>query len=278
MADTATQTAGQPDQPWQLLMFDHSLKEQRKLQALKALLPPLLDKRCLLVSSEGNSGALNWHLRTLGGDWEWGAVATENLEAMADFLGDPVLRIPEDNAPFPDGVFDCILAIDVLDRLEDDQAFLKEMRRLLHGDGLLIVTAPNGDQALLARRIKSALNRSPALFGQRRAGYTTAELALALRKVQLAPGTSGGYSRFFTEMLDLLLSPGYGRLISRARTEPGAVETSPVSAGQIKTNGTSFRLYSLLFPVARLLSRLDGLLPERSNNEVIVTARKGAAE
>lgn len=275
MADTATQSAGQPDPPWQLLMYDHSLKEQRKFQALKALLPPMLDKRCLLVSSEGNNGALNWHFRAMGGDWEWGGIATENLEEMADFLGDLVLCIPEDNAPFPDAVFDCILAIDVLNRLEDDQAFLREMRRLLHGEGLLIVTAPNGDETLLARRIKSALNRSPALFGQRRAGYTTAELTLALRKAQLAPGKSGGYSRFFTEMLDLLLSLGYRRLPARSKTEQGAEETLPIWAGPVETNRTAFRFYSLLFPVIRLLSRLDGILPERSNNEVIVTARKG---
>ena len=85
----------------------------------------------------------------------------ENLQEMADLLGDPVLRIPEDNAPFPDGVFDCIVGIGVLEHLEDDQIFLSEMRRLLHTDGILIVTVPNGDLALLANRINSVVGFTP---------------------------------------------------------------------------------------------------------------------
>ena len=55
------------ERPWQLLMFDRSLKKRLKFVALVDFLPPLADKRCLLVSCGDNNGALNWHFRSLGG-------------------------------------------------------------------------------------------------------------------------------------------------------------------------------------------------------------------
>ena len=275
MVDRPTGAEEQPDTPWQLLMYARSLKKKRKFWALRAFLPALPDKRCLLVSCGDNNVALNWHFRALGGDWEWGDVNGENLEGMAAFLGDPVLRIPEDNAPFPDGIFDCIMAINVLERLEDDQPFLREMRRLLHTDGTFIATVPNGDRALLTNRIKSLVGISPELYGQTRAGYTVAELTLALRKAQLNPTKSGGYSRFFTEMMELLINFGDLRRLARLRREQAGGGITPTSAGKDRTHGTAFRLFSLLLPLMRLVSQLDNLLPVSSNNEVIVSAQKG---
>ena len=41
MAETAPQV-----QPWQLLLYDRSLKKQLSFQAIRAFLPSLLGKRC----------------------------------------------------------------------------------------------------------------------------------------------------------------------------------------------------------------------------------------
>jgi len=42
----------------------------------------------------------------------------------------------------------------------------------------------------------------------------------------------------------------------------------------MKTHGLAYRLYSLLYPAMSFISRLDSLLPARTNNAVIVTALK----
>lgn len=47
-----------------------------------------------------------------------------------------------DAAPFATASFDVVLALDVLEHLEDDLAALQEAIRLLKADGLLIITVP----------------------------------------------------------------------------------------------------------------------------------------
>ena len=275
MADMAPIGTGSGDSPWPLLRFDRSLKELLRFEALQRFLPLLSDKRCLLVSCGENDGAINWHVRALGGDWEWGDVTGENLAEMSDFLGEPVLRIPEDNAPFPSGVFDCIVAIDVLEHLEDDQPFLHEMRRLLQADGQLIVMAPNGDTGLLANRIRAVVGMKPEQLGLTRVGYTAPELSLALRQAQLIPGASGGYARFFTEMIELVRRFGSVRTRSRQQVQRSGPEAAQDAADHTASRETDSRLYLFLLPLLRRISQLDRWLPERGNYAVIVVAQKG---
>jgi SAM-dependent methyltransferase len=45
--------------------------------------------------------------------------------------------------PFPNGSFDLVLAFEVIEHLADWQALLREARRVLTNDGLLIVSTPN---------------------------------------------------------------------------------------------------------------------------------------
>ena len=264
----------QPRDAWQLVMFNRSLKKQLKLKALQTFVPPLSDQRCLLISCGDNNGALNWHFRRMGGVWEWGDVGGDNLSEMSNFLGESVVHVPETAAPFADDSFDIIVAIDVLEHLRDDQPFLAEIWRILRPDGLAVVTVPNGDPALLANRIKFSVGMTPEVYGHTRAGYTVNELSEALALAQLVPVRQGGYSRFFTEMMELIINFGYVFVLSRKDANRGDGEIAPTSSGQMKTHGTAFRLYSFVFPFMKLISSFDALLSAQSNNAVIVSARK----
>lgn len=259
-------------QPWQLKMFRRSLKKQQKLDALIAVLGDLSDQRCLLVTCGDNNGALNWHFRAHGGDWTWGDVLGENLAEMGELLEEPVLQTPEDNFPFDTDAFDCVVSIDVLEHLDDDQLFLGELRRVLRPGGRAIVTVPNGDPKLLANRIKWRLGMTPEVYGHTRAGYTVAELQDSLEQAGLAPVSHSGYSRFFTEMMELIINFGYVFVLSRRKggAEPGHIV--PTSSGELKTHGAAYRLYSLAYPVMRLVSKLDGLLLPKTDSAVIVAA------
>jgi SAM-dependent methyltransferase len=266
-----TRTTSAP-QPWQLQMFQRSLKKQQKLSNLLTVLGDVTAQACLMVTCGDNNGALNWCFRDHGGAWTWGDVTGDNLVEISEFLGEPVLHTPEDALPFGDGEFDCIVCIDVLEHLDGDQRLLGELRRVLRSGGRAIVTVPNGDPKLLANRIKWRLGMKPEVYGHTRAGYTVAELSASMEQAGFVPLGHSGYSRFFTEMMELIINSGYVFVLSRKRggAEPGHI--APTSSGELKTHGTAYQLYSVLFPVMRAMSTLDRLLSPGSYYATTVEA------
>ena len=262
------------EQPWQLKMFHRSLKKQQKLKALLDLLGTTNGKKCLLITNGDNNGALNWYFRENGGEWIWADVSGENNDQIAQLLGEPVHDYQEADFGIPDGQFDCVVSIDVLEHLKEDQPFLKELRRVLKSNGTAVVTVPNGNPKLLANQIKWKLGMTPEVYGHTRAGYTVAELSDSVSRAGLRPKNSGGYSRFVTEMIELVINFGYVRVLAKKRggAQPGHI--APVSSGELKTHGMAYKFYSFLFPIMWAVSLMDGLFPARTNNAVIVTALK----
>jgi SAM-dependent methyltransferase len=260
--------------PWQLEMFDHSLKKRLKLAALLKQIGNVHGQACLLLTCGDNNGALNWHIRAKGGHWTWGDVAGENLAEMSQFLGEHVHRTPDHRFPFADGQFDCVVSIDVLEHLAEDQSFLRELRRVLRPCGRAVVTVPNGNPRLLANRMKRMVGMQPAVYGHTRAGYTLAELQDAVAGAGLNSVGGGGYSRFFTEAVELLINFGYVYILSRQRgpMRPGSI--APTSSTELRTHGMAYRLFRLAFPMLSLISRMDRLLPSAGNYAVIAVAVK----
>ena len=160
------------NQPWQIKMFRRSIKKQQKLKALLELLGETKDKKCLLITNGDNNGALNWYFREHGGEWTWADISGESNDQIAQLLGEPVHAYEEDYFQVNDNEFDCVVSIDVLEHLEEDQPFLLEMKRVLKPNSKAVVTVPNGDGKLLANRIKWKLGMTPEVYGHTRAGYT----------------------------------------------------------------------------------------------------------
>lgn len=266
------------EMPWQLQMFHRSLKKQLKLRALLKQLGDVSDQECLLVTCGDNNGALNWHFRAQGGNWTWGDVAGENLSEMSELLGEKVHHLPESQFPFADHRFDCLVSIDVLEHLADDQPFLCEMKRVLRPGGKAIVTVPNGDPSLLANRIKWRLGMTPEVYGHTRAGYTTEELRDAISTAGLKPISSSGYSKFFTEMMELMINFGYVFILSKNRKAKDHRNIAPTSSSDLKKHKASYHLYRLFYPLMRLISKFDLLLPERSSAAVILLSLKPGRE
>jgi 2-polyprenyl-3-methyl-5-hydroxy-6-metoxy-1,4-benzoquinol methylase len=268
-----TQTASS-QAPWQLAMFQRSLKKQLKLNALMRFTKPAASDRCLLVTCGDNNGALNWYFRAGGGQWTWADLQDENIEQMEGLLGEKVHLAAAHQLPFEDSSFDLIVSIDVLEHLKDDQPFLTEIARILMPGGSAVVTVPNGDPRLLANKIKLAVGMRPEIYGHTRAGYTLAELAQAVQSSGLNVHARGGYSRFFTEMIELVINFGFVFMLSKKRGKRAEGQIAPTKASELKTHGAAYQVYSLLFPVLRLFSKLDALLPASTNNAVIIAGQK----
>jgi SAM-dependent methyltransferase len=261
-------------QPWQLSMFQRSLKKQLKLKALLPFTRPTGDTACLLITCGDNNGALNWYFRERGGQWTWADLQDENISQMEELLGEKIHLASDHQLPFGDEEFDLIVAIDVLEHLQDDQPFLVETRRILKPGGSAVVTVPNGDPRLLANKIKHAVGMRPEIYGHTRAGYSLVELSQAVQSSGLDVHGKGGYSRFFTEMIELVINFGFVFMLSKKRGQRAKGQIAPTKASELKTHGAAYRIYSLVFPVLRLFSNLDALLPSNTDNAVIVAGKK----
>ena len=265
-------------EPWQLRMFRRTLKKQQKLRTLVELLGDLDGRACLLVTCGDNNGALNWHLREAGGNWSWVDAEPESVEEIRTLTGDPVSPLDKRDPilPFPDGVFQVVVAIDVHEHLAEPAQLNRELSRVSGPGGQIIVTTPNGDGRKLAVRLKQALGMTPEVYGHRVIGYGVPELETQLQAVGLRPYASRSYSYFFTEVLELALNFVYVKVLSkggRAGVRQGQV--APQNRDQLAAVGKGYRMYSLIYPILRSIAKLDFLDRSGVGYAVAVAARKG---
>ena len=260
---------------WALQMFKRSLNKRQKLDLLVRMAGPFEGHRCLLITCGDNPGALNYHFREAGGHWTWAEVEPERISAMEKLLGETVHHVDVDSFPFADQSFDRIVVIDVHEHLAEYGHLNREIERITAPGGLVVLTTPNGDTSLPLARLKNALGMTPEAYGHQVQGYTSEQLEEMARSVGLKPEGRGAYSRFFTESIELVINFGYVRVLSRkAESDRQEGELAPSTSDELQRMGGAYRLYTLMLPVLRAVSRLDGILPGDGGYAVAIAARK----
>lgn len=262
--------------PWQLRMFNKSLKKKMRFGVLKKHLGPIAaDEMCLLVTCGDNNGAMNFFLRELGGKWSFADLEDTCVAEMSELLQQDVPCVPDDNLGFPDACFDRIITIDVHEHLDDFSAFSKEIGRIAKPNAQVICTVPNGDESKIAVKIKSAVGMGPEAYGHKRVGLTIDEMKELMERSQLKPMATSSFSRFFTEMLELTINFAYVKLLAKrsaAPVEHGQI--APATEDQLKSVEKTYKLYSLIYPIYWLVSRLDALLFFTEGYVIVVEGRR----
>jgi hypothetical protein len=118
-------------------------------------------------------------------------------------------------------------------------------------------------------------------YGHRREGYSPADIRTMLGRSGFRIIRQTTYSRFFTELLELILNALYVNFLSskpEADLRDGHIR--PSSPGEFAAQGKAFRTYKLVYPFFRLYARLDTLLLFQRGYALMVWAEKlpGAAE
>ena len=264
------------DRPWQLAMFSKGLKKNLRLKTLKGMLGDLgTGEKCLLVTCGDNNGAMNYHLREMGGSWSWADLEEDCIAEMSELLGDPVHHAAGEKLPFDDDLFHRVISIDVHEHVENPNEITRELCRVARPGAQVLITVPNGDEKKLAVRIKYALNMTPEAYGHTRIGFTTGEVEDFMRDSGLEPVLRDSYSRFFTEMLELSINFAYVKVLKKgASNSSDHAEIAPTTEDKLRSVKKSYRMYSLVFPFYWLLSRLDWFLVGQEGYCVIVAGRK----
>jgi SAM-dependent methyltransferase len=263
--------------PWQLRVFKKGLKKNLRLKQLKRHLNDVgQDEKCLLATCGDNNGAMNYFLRELGGRWSWADLEDTCIAEMSELLGDSVLFAADEKLPFDDDYFDRVIAIDVHEHVEDPDEITHELRRVTRPGGQIIITVPNGDEHKLAVRFKHMLGMTKEAYGHTRIGFTVQELRDLMSSNQIKPLNIDTYSRFFTEMLELTINFLYVKVLKKGESgeDTEHAEIAPTTGEQLQSVSTSFRLYSLIFPLYWVLSRLDYLLPFTEGYCVLIAGRR----
>ena len=115
----------------------------------------------------------------------------------------------------------------------------------------------------------------PEDYGHYVVGYDAPQLEEQLKQVNLTPYQDSSYSKFFTEMLELVINFAYVKVLSKrseAKVEKGQI--APQNVSQVKSVEKTLKLYSLLYPMFLAISKLDFLDRSPRGYAVIVAARK----
>lgn len=263
--------------PWQLKMFQKTLKKKLRLKALKKHLGHLSENdKSLLVTCGDNNGAINYYLRELGGQWSHADLEEKSIGEMSRLLNNPVVHVRENQLPFEDNHFDCVISIDVHEHLNDPNPFTAELGRVTKSGGKVIVTVPNGDETRLAVRLKNFAGMTKEKYGHVRIGYRISELKELLTANGLQPYAESSFSRFFTEMLELLINYLYVNVLSKkssARVDAGTI--APATQDQLQSVKKSYHLYAAIYPVFWLISKLDLIFFSSVGYVVVVEGKKG---
>jgi SAM-dependent methyltransferase len=241
-------------QEWALKLFNKSVQKQRKYREITRLLGPTQGLHCLDIGAD--NGVVSYLLRQGGGSWKSADLDEGSVRAIRSLVGSEVYQLDGGRTPFQDGEFDRVVIIDFLEHIPDDRGFILELKRILKPEGVLIANMPHIKNGIL-RRLRYAIGQTDEKHGHLRPGYTAGELADLLGE-GFTLERHHTYSRFFSELIDTLIVAAVS-VLRKGSGEPSK-KGNIVTGQDIKKYRSSFKLFSILYPVVWLFSKLDHLL------------------
>lgn len=255
-----------------LKLYHKSISKQAKFKYLKGMLGSIGPNDWLLDIGSDN-GILSHLFRKEGGNWYSADLDSQTVDSIKSVVGTNVVQISEDGLPFSDNQFDTVIVIDLFEHLHDEANTVEEIQRILRPEGTLIVNVPFVKTRGLIRPMRLALGLTDEKHGHLRPGYTLKQLS-SLLDDRFIVSTSTTYSRFFSEIIDIVLSLATERSSGTTTGRKGSVMTSHA----IEKAANKIKIYTLLYPLFWIFSRLDLLIPFTSGHSLVVRAMSTKTE
>lgn len=175
---------------------------QVKLHEISRAVGKTDNLNCLDVGID--NGMMAYHLRKLGGKWH-SAVRNESIaQSVRSFVETNVDIIEGRALPFKKKIFDVVVVLDFLERVEEDYSFIEECHRILQPTGRLIVNVQNVKAWTLITSLRRMLGVTYRDRGWVRPGYTESQL-FSILKHGFDVHQMRSYSRFLVEMVDTIV-------------------------------------------------------------------------
>jgi SAM-dependent methyltransferase len=267
-------------EPWQLQLYNRSLKKKQTVGALMKRLPPTQGRLCLEVGC--GTGLTSHFLRQRGGTWVSTDFERDHVRSARQLVKDRVLQTSDSELPFRSAAFDVVAAINFLEHIEDDTRFFREMVRVLKPGGDFLFMAPKGETGRPGYALKRVLGFTADQegFGHARDGYPPAATSALFEQNGLVLAGTEDYCRLFTESIEDVLNYAYHRKSMKGKnTEQQDFhgDTAPMSAEALNKVGTAYKLYSAVYPVLRAWTMLDHLIPFSPGYMLVAWGKKKAA-
>jgi SAM-dependent methyltransferase len=255
---------------WPVRLFNKSVLKQKKYNEMINALGPTEGKHILEVGSD--NGVFSFLFRQRGGEWKSAELDERSIKAIKELVGTDVYRIADGKPlPFIDDEFDCVLIVDIIEHLHDDQGFIDEVYRVLKPEGLLIVNAPTVKSDSLLTKLRNLAGLTDDVHGHVRPGYTFNDLQRLLDD-RFTLETYRTHTKFFSKFTDTAMVVVIS-LLKRGKKEKTSGRGILVTGTDLKSYESMFRVYSIIYPFVRLISRLDILLYFWSGYMLIATAQ-----
>jgi SAM-dependent methyltransferase len=248
---------------WALNLYKKSVLKQRKYKEITDRLGPTEKLHCLDIGSD--NGVVSLLLRRRGGFWKSADLDEGSVRAISGLVKNDVYQIDGGRTPFSDEEFDRVVIVDFLEHIPDDRGFAVELARILKPGGELIINVPHEKNSFL-RRFRHLIGQTDEKHGHIRPGYSVESLRAVLGK-NYSLASHSTYSKFFSELIDTLIVFAVSKLRG-GRNEPSKKGTI-VTGQDINKYRSSFKLYSLIYPIVWIFSKLDSLLFFRSGYMLI---------
>jgi SAM-dependent methyltransferase len=261
------------EKPWQLQLVRRSLKKREKLRLLDKHWD--VDPDSLILDLGCAQGILSYFLRRRGGRWVSVDLDLENLKTTQSLLKTGLLQVGTEILPFKDRSFDKVVSLDYLEHLDDDDLCLREIHRILKRGGELLMATPRTGRVFALHKLRNILGMKLEFYGHKREGYTLKGLRTKFVNSRFEYIKHKSFSRFFAEFLELILNFIYIKFFS-SDEKPGLRDghIRPTTAEEFSSRKKAFRLYSYIYPLVWLLSRLDNLLFFQRGYGLMIWAKK----
>lgn len=258
--------------PWQERLFENSLMKKEKVRLILKMID-FSDKKIFDLGC--SNGVVSYQLKISGGSWIHSDLDYENLKTSKSILVKDIFQQPEDMIPLKDNQFDCVLALDFLEHIDDDIRIVKEINRILKTNGKVIISTPISGGFFFLNWFKSKLGLRPEIYGHKREGYSLSELKRILAGCGFSVTHSSTYAKFCVELLEVFLNILFVRInkIRKTRLRSGSI--SPSSEKDFGHNSGLFKVYStFIYPIIYIISRIDKLLWFKTGYATFVIAEK----